>query len=97
MGNGWVGCGERVLVESSGMAAFDCSAATDESHGPAENRSSSSKHCFARGTHTRKGTHTQDIETETHLHGQWLVWERCDATDVRLVHAPVSVLKYDLE
>ena len=28
--------------------------------------------------------------TEAHLHGQWLVWVCCDATDVCLVHALVN-------
>ena len=52
------------------------------------NRSRS--HSLALGTRTRTDTHTQDIETETHLHGPWLVWACCDATDVCPVHVLVN-------
>ena len=61
---------EWVLVESSGMAAFDCSAATDESHGTAENRSSSSKPVWVtlfctRYTHAQRHTYTGHRDRDT--------------------------------
>ena len=50
-----------------------------------ENSSSSSS-----WVHARADRHTYDTETGTHLHGQWLVWACCDATDVCLVRALVN-------
>ena len=79
---------ERVLVhfEAKHLALWKI----DSTH-PNQSRS----HCLALGTRTRTDTHISDIlaplaETETRLHGQWLVWACCDATDVCLVRALVS-------
>ena len=75
-------CLERVLVHfgANHMALWKI--------GPAHPNQSRS-HCLALATRARTDTHTQDIETEPHLYGQLLVWERCDATDVCLVRALV--------
>ena len=41
-------------------------------------------------------TQTSDTQTEPHLHGQWLGWACCDATDVCLVHAFVRAFSWGL-